>query len=230
MISIALSFAFKLQAVFVMPVFFLLLCSGRIRWYQLFVFPITYLILILPAVLLGRPLADTVLLYVNQGYTVGNGANYNSSSVFAFFQDASPALMRTGICAAFGLVVVVYLLVLLRRKAGDPAVIFSAAVIFSLGIPFLLPHMHDRYFFPADVLTTVYAFAVSWRFAVPCLVSFGSLLGYHAFLRMRYLLPMRYGAIGLAVVLAVLLADLCIRLFSSDTPQPAPHPEGSGGL
>ena len=228
MISIALSFAFKLQAVFVMPVFFLLLCSGRIRWYHLFVFPLTYFVLILPAVLLGRPLADTVLLYINQGYTVGDGANYNSSSVFAFFRDASPALMRAGICAAFGLVVLVYLLVLLRRKAGDPAVILTAAVIFSLGIPFLLPHMHDRYFFPADVLTTVYAFAVSWRFAMPCLVSFGSLLGYHAFLRMRYLLPMRYGAMGLAVVLSVLLADLCVRLFSPATPQPVPRTEGGG--
>ena len=106
--------------------------------------------------------------------------------------------------------------------------ILTAAVIFSLGIPFLLPHMHDRYFFPADVLTTVYAFAVSWRFAMPCLVSFGSLLGYHAFLRMRYLLPMRYGAMGLAVVLSVLLADLCVRLFSPATPQPVPRTEGGG--
>ncbi len=229
MISIAVSFAFKLQAVFVMPVFFLLVCSKRIRWAHLLIFPLTYLILILPAVLLGRPLADTVLLYVNQGSTVGSGANYNSSSIFAFFRDASPALMRAGIIAAFGLVFLVYLLVLLRRRAGDPAVILTATMIFALGIPFLLPHMHDRYFFPADVISVVYAFAVPWRFAMPCLVSFGSLLGYHAFLRMRYLLPMRYGAMGFAVVLVVLLVDLCVRIFSSETPRPVLSDEDLSG-
>ena len=218
--AIAVAFAFKLQAVFLLPVYFLFLCSGRIRWYHLFVFPLTYLVLILPAVALGRPLADTVLLYVNQGYTVGSGANYNSSSAFAFFRDASPELMRAGIAAAFALVAVTYLLVLLRRKAGDPGVILTVSLLFALGIPFLLPHMHDRYFFPADVLSAVYAFAVPWRFAVPCLVSFGSLLGYHAFLKGYYLLPMRYGAMGFAVVLLTLLADLGIRLFSGGDPRP----------
>ena len=68
--------------------------------------------------------------------------------------------------------------------------------------------MHDRYFFMADVLSVCFAVIHPKRSFLPFLVSFGSLLGYHAYLKMRYLLPMSYGAAALLFVLFVLLIDL----------------------
>ena len=75
-------------------------------------------------------------------------------------------------------------------------------------IPFFLPHMHDRYFFAADALTL--ALAAAWpQLALPALLcEFASLLGYHAYLRMRYLLPMADGALALIAALAILTAVL----------------------
>jgi hypothetical protein len=46
------------------------------------------------------------------------------------------------------------------------------------------------------------------RSFVPVLVSFASLLGYHAYLKMRYFLPMSFGAVALLFVLLVLFFDL----------------------
>ena len=68
--------------------------------------------------------------------------------------------------------------------------------------------MHDRYFFLADVLSLCYAFILRRRFSFPVLVSFASLLGYYAYFRMRYLLPMWYGGGALVIVLLILIADL----------------------
>jgi Gpi18-like mannosyltransferase len=90
-ICIALSFAFKLQAVFVMPVYALLLMSGRIKPKHLLAFPAAYIVSVLPAVIAGRPFWDTLTLYFNQASSVGEGVNYNSSSIFSLIQ-----LLRRG--------------------------------------------------------------------------------------------------------------------------------------
>ena len=70
-----------------------------------------------------------------------------------------------------------------------------------MGIPYFLPHMHERYFFVADILTLALAVAAPEYMVLPVLTQFASLLGYHAYLRGRYLMPMSYGAVALAVVL-----------------------------
>ena len=96
----------------------------------------------------------------------------------------------------------------IKRHELTNGVILAVSVLFAVGIPFLLPHMHDRYFFAADVLTVVMAYAyVKYSAAAP-LTQFASLLGYHAYLKMRYLLLMDHGARALIVVLM-----LCIVLF-----------------
>jgi Gpi18-like mannosyltransferase len=80
----ALAFSFKLQAVFFLPAFAVLLFTKRMKWRDLLAFPLTYLLVVLPAVLLGRPLLDTITLYIDQAGSVGSGLNYNSPSLYAF--------------------------------------------------------------------------------------------------------------------------------------------------
>jgi len=209
-VMIALAFGFKLQAVFIMPVFFILLYRRKLKIRHLFVFPLTYVVLVLPAVLAGRPFLDTITLYFNQIDTVGNALNYNSSSVFALFTDIRDikAAETAGIAAAFVFVLAIFTLTYLKRRRLTNDAYLSAALIFCVGVPFFLPHMHDRYFFMADVLSVCFAAVHPKRSYVPVLVSFASLLGYHAYLKMRYLLPMSYGAVALLFVLLVLLIDL----------------------
>ncbi len=205
-IAIALSFAFKLQAVFLMPVFLIFLFTGRMKWYHLLAFPVTYLLVVLPAVLAGRPLADTLLLYFSQAGSVGSGLNYNSPSVFALLPTAGRETLwaRAGIAAAFGALLLLYIFCWTqRRRLGDRSLLVCALLI-TVTVPFLLPHMHDRYFFLADVLSLALAVAFPPLVHVPLCVSFASLLGYHAYLRMRYLLPMRYGAYALLLVVLTL--------------------------
>ena len=98
-----------------------------------------------------------------------------------------------------------------RDDCSDRALLLAAAVL-AAAIPFFLPHMHDRYFFAADALTL--ALAAAWpQLALPALLcEFASLLGYHAYLRMRYLLPMSDGALALIAALAVLTAVLVTEM------------------
>ena len=205
MTCMALSFGFKLQAVFILPVCAVLWMQGKFKWYHFLVFPAVYVLLVLPAVIIGRPFMDTLLLYFGQTGSIGTGLNYNSPSVFALIRDVADtdAAAKAGIVGAFAYMLAVLGVCFIgRRRLGDQAV-FAAAVLLAVGIPFLLPHMHDRYFYAADILTLALAFAFPVYFPTALLTEFASLLGYHAYLKMRYLLPMRYGAAALLIVLAV---------------------------
>lgn len=221
MVSIALSFAFKLQAVFIMPVFIVLLYTKRIKFGHFLIFPLTYAVLALPAVLLGRPFKETLTLYFDQMGTVGGGLNYNSPSIFAILRSSEYAsiLSTLGILAAFAFLLLIYAWAYTRRESADNRSVITLACLISVAIPFLLPHMHDRYFFPADVFTLIFAVMLPKYSIVPLLCSFSSLLGYHAYLKQRYLMPMSIGALSLAAVIYLLIAEFHYHLQDVDDPE-----------
>lgn len=207
MVCAALSFSFKLQAIFILPVYFLFMLSGRIRLRHLPIFPLTYFIAVSPAIIAGRPVLDTLTIYFSELSTVGSGLNYNSPSVYSLFRNFSDPELASGlgILAALSLCIIVFAAAVIRRRGISDRTLLSAALVFAAGLPLLLPHMHDRYFFIADVLTLAFAAVFPAFIHTVPLTSFASLLGYHAYLKMRYLLPMRYGFTALLIVLASLL-------------------------
>ena len=209
-ISIGASFAFKLQAVFVMPVFLLFWLTRRVKLRHALAVPAVCVVMVLPAVIAGRGLWDALTIPFQQTGSIGTGLNYNSPSVFALFRDvANPdAAARLGIGATALVIAALAVWFWLHRDDCSDRALLLAAAVLAAAIPFFLPHMHDRYFFAADALTL--ALAAAWpQLAFPALLcEFASLLGYHAYLRMRYLLPMADGALALIAALAILTAVL----------------------
>ena len=207
MILAAVAFGFKLQAVFILPVYAVFLMCGKLNWKHLFVFPASYLVLVLPAVCLGRPLWETVTLYFGQTGSIGSGLNYNSPSVFSVFTQIKnqKAAAAVAIILAFFYMLNLLAVAFANRKKLNDRAILALCLLFAIGIPFLLPHMHERYFYGADILSLVLAFSAPVYFPAALLVQFASLLGYHAYLKMRYLLLMNYGAAALIAAFALAL-------------------------
>lgn len=199
----------------IMPIFVVLLITGRVNIRHFFIFPAVYILLMLPAVAAGMPFMDTITLYFDQMGTVGSALNYNSPSIFAFSANVQDAALasKLGILAAFALMLLTFLLVALRRGRASMWAVLGCALVMAIGIPYLLPHMHERYFFVADVLTLLFACAAPEYMALPVLAQFASLLGYHAYLRGYYFLPMSYGAVALAIALLMALFFTLLQLF-----------------
>ena len=109
-----------------------------------------------------------------------------------------------------------YVWILLRRDDVDDRALLALTVVLCLWVPYLLAHMHDRYFLLSDVLSFALAI-ISPVMSVPALlVSFGSFLGYHAYLRQRFLVPMRWGGAAMA---AALISALVYLSFCLDRPK-----------
>lgn len=200
----AVSVSFKLQGIFLLPLYPALFLLRRMKLKHFFVFPAVYILTILPAVLAGRDFWELLTLYYRNTSTIGSGLNYNSSSLYSlidFTSLPSESASLIGIILAFFLCASMYVWILLRRNDTDHHVLLGLTLIFCLGVPYLLPHMHDRYFFMSDVLSFALAVIAPAMSLSALFVSFGSFLGYHAYLLKRFFLPMRWGGVSMLLAL-----------------------------
>lgn len=205
-----LSFGFKLQAVFILPVMAVLWFRGSYKLRHFALFPVFYVLLVLPAVMLGKPFVETLTLYASQTDSIGTGLNYSSPSIYAIFwrTPESEDAVNLGIAGAFTWMLTLLVFCWLRRERLSDRAVLAAALLFAAGIPFLLPHMHDRYFFGADILSVVLGFCCVLCIPAALLMQYASLLCYHAYLRMRYLLYLDHAARAVIGVLVLGLIQL----------------------
>jgi Gpi18-like mannosyltransferase len=99
--------------------------------------------------------------------------------------------------------------------------VVKLALVSALLVPFTLPHMHERYFFAADVISIIYAFYRPKRFFVPIIVGGASLFSYFPFLFREEPIGLQYLAILMAVALIVVAADLIRSLYPDSIKQAA---------
>ncbi len=186
---IAAAFTFKLQAVFLMPLWGVFLFARKIRFRELLVFPLVCFGVSIPALLLGKPLSDTILVYFHQ-MTEYPSLTMNGPSVYQFIpyqMEVNTELLKwMGILAAFILCVGLLIVGLRLGKSMTRIHELLIAGVLCIGVPFLLPHMHERYFFLGDVLTVCIGCIFSGFRPVAVLVNASSLLSYLVFLRCAF--------------------------------------------
>ncbi|MFE7527236.1 glycosyltransferase 87 family protein [Kitasatospora sp. NPDC057542] len=231
-----IALAFKLQAVFLFPLLLVAVLTRRMPWRCLLAVPAAYLVLDVPALLLGADPWQLLTVYARQTGTYQD-LTLNSPSVYQFVSvpyGESDPVRRTGVLVAGVLVLTLVGLVVraVRRtggaqapwrgaEPGSPAAgdgrpglsgtgILLLAALFAIAVPFLLPSMHERYFYVADVLSVLVAFRRPRRlWYLPVLVQLSSLGSYLKFIApgvAPYLSMPAHGTLMLLALIAVLRA------------------------
>ncbi|MCB2292767.1 hypothetical protein LGK95_04350 [Clostridium algoriphilum] len=203
--GVALSF--KLQAIFILPLFAILLFKNRIKIYHLLLIPITYLFLSIPSLIVGRPLKDILLTYLNQSSEYTN-LTYNAPSIYQWFTSSffSNTTLIGNIGIMFTLVVVLSIIYVSFRyiKVIKYENVIELSLLFAVIIPFLLPRMHERYFFMADIISLLYAFCFPRKLYVAIIIPLVSLFCYFPFLYNTSI----DSIVDLSIVLFVIIIDL----------------------
>ncbi len=179
-ICFGLAFSFKLQALFLVPFLFILLLKKIVSWKSFFLVPVIYLVTILPAWFAGRPFKELLLIYFNQA-NYYNELVQNAPTIYQLipFQDG-----LYNILLPIGFVLTLTVVFLLSRSVYKSKVkvsrelMIQLALISVLVMPYFLPKMHDRYFFPADIISIVFGFYFPRYFWVPIIVQMASLFSY----------------------------------------------------
>ncbi|MFP5213876.1 MAG: hypothetical protein ACLGPL_10920 [Acidobacteriota bacterium] len=205
MLFFSIAFAFKLQAAFFFPFISVLFLKRRLHWAYLAMPAIVYFVMALPCVFLGRKLWDVLLVYFLQSKTF-HVLSANAPNLYTFISNDyyKPVVI-------FGLALTVTVMVLLNlgvmRSTVRPSresLIAYATLCVAL-IPFTLPKMHDRYFFPADLFSIGFAFYYPRLWFVPALFQFGSAMTYASFLTGGFSGMVELGAVMNTVAVAALL-------------------------
>lgn len=178
MLAFGAACAIKLQAAWLGPFILLLALRGEIRWWSFALVPVTYLVFAVPALVAGRELREVLAIYLTQAGTQT-----------AFSHQAPNLLILLDYLAKEQLVWLGKVLILMAagaslyfatrgRQAGPRPLgaetLLLAALVSVLLVPSLLPHMHNRYFFPADLLSIALAVWIPRYWPVPVLLQFSS--------------------------------------------------------
>ncbi|MCY1145178.1 glycosyltransferase 87 family protein [Actinoplanes sp. Pm04-4] len=200
--------AMKPQGIFIFPLLLLLALGGKIPWRTLLAAPAAYLVLDLPAIIAGRNPIELLTIYSmdRQARNVPE-LSLRAPNVFALMPGGprEDTLRTLGYLFAAAVVIgVIYVLIARQVELTRERVVLAAA-LFSILMPFLLPGMHERYFFLADVLTVVLVMFLPRLWFVPLLVQAASLLSYQPYLfgRVVAVLPTIAALLMLAALIVV---------------------------
>ncbi len=177
-ISWTLAFCFKLQAIFILPALCVALFMGRVKVRHLLYIPAVYLATLIPALCSGRSLLSCIEIYFNQTGEY-NKLYLNAPSVWRFFGTERPESLNNMavLVAAGGLILFTILCLSFCRKMNTEQ-LFKLFFISSLLAPFILPRMHERYFYMAEVLSLVYFMYDHKKWYIPLTITFSSIVGY----------------------------------------------------
>lgn len=201
LVAFGLAFSFKLQAMFLAPFLLILLLKRAVPWKFLLVVPAVYLVTLVPAWLVGRPLPE--LLHVYLGQTDKYAAlSMNAPTLYQWLpNDLYDILYPAGLlwCAAM-----VFFFVTVGYKSQAQLTnqrLIELATLSVLIVPYFLPKMHDRFFFPADIISILLGFYFPKRFLAPVIVGLVSFFSYLPFLFGYEVIPLRYLALILLAVI-----------------------------
>lgn len=131
----------------------------------------------------------------------------------AYLQDAlMPQLQHAALyaCILLTLMVVAYWIVHRREVTEDMTL--DMALFFAIFLPFVMPKIHERYFFLADMLSVLYAFRYRNRRFVPVLVVTASLMCYMPYITRQRPIDERWLALMMLGALVVVSRDLLTRM------------------
>lgn len=182
MIMFGVAFSLKSQSIFFLPFLGILFLKGKIRWFHFLFIPAVYVILALPTAWIGRSWASIFSIYFGQ---VGQFRSLSMSApnLYIFVSDS---FYEIGVWVGMGIFIVAMAIwgwVNWRVKVActHRQIMLMALASLSL-VPFVLPKMHDRYFYPADVFSFATIIFVPEMWFVPILYQLISGLSYSIFI------------------------------------------------
>jgi Gpi18-like mannosyltransferase len=204
-IAFSIALAFKPQAIFLAPFLLVMLLWGRIRWYHLLLVPAVYALCMVPAVAFGRTWLEVFTAFGGRAYSA-QALTHNAANPYVFVPRSAYAWLFWP--AVIGAIVIFLTWVCITWRTADrrdvPSVTLLALVCVAL-VPFFLPTMRERYYYPADTFALILAFMVPslWYFAV--LFQVLSLLSYSMFLWGGPPINLQAAAVLSSVTLVLLL-------------------------
>lgn len=178
-----LSFSFKLQAVFILPLYVIYyVCKKRYSILYFFVIPIVDLVLCIPAMLVGRSWKACVATYFLQTTEYKGNLVMNFLNIYNFFKGGAEYLYPTAVIVALVICGLTLFYCVIKKPKFDNEQIFTLGIWFLIVMTFILPGMHDRYLYVGEVLAIIYLLIYKRNYKIMSFVVLSPIVTYSYYL------------------------------------------------
>ena len=193
-VFLGISFSFKLQFIFVLPVYVLYyLSKKKMHLKYFFVIPLVNIIMCIPAILFGKGILDCLKVYLNQTKEYNYSISLNFPGIYSLLFNARKednlVMLPNQWISKFMIVLVgiiffsIALYVIIKNLKFNNYLIIETTVWSVLICTCFLPYMHDRYAYIADVFSIMYCILYGKKkIYVPIGIQISSLYTYLFFL------------------------------------------------
>lgn len=181
-ISYGIALAFKLQALFFLPVLLLFyIKERRFSGINFLLLPLVNFLIYVPAWILGKPISDLFSAYSGQVVQYKDLV-LNFSNIYSILPNNYDFFFRSGILISIAVLCGFYLILLSTKIKLRPCDYITLAMITVMICTYFLPSMHERYMFTADILAIIYLFLAPKHYFVTLIIWFISVNTYLPYL------------------------------------------------
>ena len=213
-ISWTLAFCFKLQAIFILPALCVALFMGQVKPRHLLWIPAVFFLSLVPALIAGRSLSSCLSIYINQTQQYPELYS-NAPTLWRFFTGVDfEGYSNVTVFLAGAAVLLFMYFCLTGYKTFAPQDLIRLFFVSSMLLPYILPRMHERYFYMADIMSFLYFMTNRKKWYIPATVVLSSVVGYIWYFTFSedgaavVIFDQRYIALAFLVILATELREL----------------------
>lgn len=219
-IFLGISFAFKLQFILVLPLYVLyFLSKRRLPIYYFLIIPIINLIMCLPSIIFGKNLIDCIKIYFTQTSEYNYMISLNFPGIYNLFYKPGAFLTEIPVPNEYLSKIMIIVLavificaslyVIIKKVKFNNKLIIETALWSVMVSTFLLPYMHDRYMYIADVLSVIYCIIYGIKkLYIPICINLCSLYTYIVFLCRISIIDIKVVSIVNCVVVLLLTVNM----------------------
>lgn len=208
-ILLGIAFGFKLQFIFILPLFIIVYFRQKeFSILNFFIIPVINIIMCLPAVFVGRNIIDCLKIYMNQTNAYADHLTLNMPNIYNIIPNNIPNIDKVMIVFVFLIFTALLFYILFKNVKIDNSTIIDLALLSIILLNFFLPRMHERYMYLGDILSVIYFYIRKKNIFVPIVISITSLYGYLLFLFSYKIISVKYISIMFGITIIYYLYDL----------------------
>lgn len=189
-----IAFAFKLQTLFLAPLYVILWMKGKVKLKHFLFLPLMYVIGMIPSLLAGKSFWELISVYFFQAngqmdiYALSHKFPniYQLIGTDSFLFEYADA----GIWVTLGALMILMYCFARKQYEMNACLLLRMGMLLTMTVVFFLPHMHERYAILVDVMAIVYAFFDFRKLYIPVLTILCSFAGYTVYLAQNNIIPM----------------------------------------
>ena len=189
-----IAFAFKLQTLFLAPLYVILWMKGKVKLKHFLFLPLMYVIGMIPSLLAGKSFWELISVYFFQAngqmdiYALSHKFPniYQLIGTDSFLFEYADA----GIWVTLGALMILMYCFARKQYEMNAFLLLRMGMLLTMTVVFFLPHMHERYAILVDVMAIVYVFFDFRKLYIPVLTILCSFAGYTVYLAQNNIIPM----------------------------------------